>query len=163
MYKKYLLFVFFFTFCLRAFSYPVLHQSIAQPITICSAAPIVIQGDVEIPTPTAYLWQVLQDTTWVTAPGTPTSADYTASKLINNTGANILFSIRRQIVVSGTISYDSFYDVTILPSAPVSNNSVNAPAVTMFCTTGSSGTITGSVASGGSGVVAISGNDQPIM
>ena len=155
MYRKYLLLFFFFTICLRAFSNSTAAaDTTAQPITICSAAPIVIQGDVESPVPNTYLWQVLQGNTWVTAPGAATFADYTASKLINNTNASILFSIRRQIVVSGSIDYDSFYDVTILPSAPVSNNNITAPAVTMFCTLGTPGKITGTIASGGNGAVA---------
>lgn len=122
-----------------------------QPITICSGASIVIQGESTIFVPDSYSWEVLQGTNWINAPGVNSSANYQPTLLVNNTSTNILFSIRRKITI-GTISgYDSFYDVTVQPSSPISNNSVTVPAITSFCSEGNPATITGSTPTGGNG------------
>ncbi|OCX50389.1 hypothetical protein BEL04_21635 [Mucilaginibacter sp. PPCGB 2223] len=122
-----------------------------QPITICSGASIVIQGDAVSPTPSSYQWELLQGSTWGNAPGTSTGADYPPSLLTNNTLAPIIYSIRRKIIVSGNTVYDSYYDVTTLPSAAISNNSLTPPAVTAFCAPGTPATISGSTPTGGNG------------
>jgi len=122
-----------------------------QPITICSGASIVIQGDAVSPAPSGYQWELLQGSTWGNAPGTSTGADYPPSQLTNNTLAPIIYSIRRKIIVSGNTIYDSYYDVTTLPSAAISNNSLTPPAVTAFCSPGTPAIINGSTPTGGNG------------
>ncbi len=125
----------------------------SQPLTICSGASIVIQGDAKSPAPSSYGWEVLQGaSTWVSAPGTVTGADYTPSLLVNNTNANIVYSIRRKTVTGGVTAYDSFYDITVLSSLPITSNSITAPAVASFCTSGTPAAITGSTPTGNTGV-----------
>jgi gliding motility-associated-like protein len=123
----------------------------AQPVTICSGASIVIKGDSQTIPPDSYSWEVLQGATWQLAPGINNMADYPPSLLVNNTGANVVFSIRRQITTAGVSGYDSYYDVTVLPSAPISNNVATAPSVNTYCSPGNPTTIGGSTPSGGNG------------
>lgn len=122
-----------------------------QPITICSGASIVIQGESTVIVPDSYSWEVLQGTNWINAPGVNNTANYQPALLVNNTAANILFSIRRKITIGTNSGYDSFYDVTVQPSSPISNNSITAPATTSFCSVGNPATITGSTPTGGNG------------
>jgi gliding motility-associated-like protein len=122
-----------------------------QPITICSGASIVIQGDVESPVPNSYSWEVLQGSTWVVAPGAANGADYQPVLLVNTGNSNIIYSIRRKIVTAGATAYDSFYDVTVLTTAAITNNVITSPATAVFCSTGSVATITGSTPTGGIG------------
>lgn len=122
-----------------------------QPVLMCSGAPIVIKGDIESPVPDTYVWEVLQGSTWVNAPGTNNTADYQASALVNTSSSSIIYDIRRRIITAGVTSYDSYYDVTVLSTAPITNNNITAPAVSSFCGSGTPATITGSVPSGGLG------------
>jgi gliding motility-associated-like protein len=122
-----------------------------QPITICSGASIVVKGDTQNPVPDTYTWELLQNGTWVNAPGINNGADYPPTLLVNNTSNNILFDIRRKTVTAGVTAYDSFYDVTVLTAAPITNNVITSPAVAIFCSTGSPAIITGSVPAGGLG------------
>ncbi|MBW4891695.1 gliding motility-associated C-terminal domain-containing protein [Mucilaginibacter sp. HMF5004] len=123
----------------------------AQPITICSGASIVIKGDVVSAVPDSFAWEVLQGGAWVTAPGVNNTADYPPTLLVNNTSSNIIYDIRRKVTIGGVASYDSFYSVTVLTTAPISNNTITSPAVTVFCNTGSPATIKGSTPTGGIG------------
>ena len=131
----------------------------AQPLTICSGAAVIISGDSTSPGDT-YLWQIQQsDGTWAAAPVPSSSgrfntdANFFAAGLTNNstTNTNVLYHLRRQVTNSGSTTYDSFYDVTVQPSNPLSNNNITAPAITSFCTSGTVATITGTAATGGSG------------
>jgi len=122
------------------------------PVTTCSGTSNIITGDAVNPIPGSYLWQELQNGTWVNAPGVVSNKDYQTSALINNGTADVVFSLRRQITTSGVISYDSFYDVTVQSSAAIANNVITAPGVAAFCTTGDPAAITGSVPTGGNGV-----------
>lgn len=128
------------------------HAALAgQPVTICSGAPIVIQGESTVFTPDTYSWEVLQGNNWVNAPGVNNAADYQSSLLINNTPANIIFNIRRKITKGSTVVYDSFYDVEVQPASPIANNTITAPATASFCSSGTPSTITGSTPTGGNG------------
>jgi gliding motility-associated-like protein len=122
-----------------------------QSITICSAAAAVLNGDIKNPTPGSYLWQINSNGNWVNAPSTNTQKDYITSSLTNNSGASIVYSLRRQTTTGGVIAYDSFYDVTVKPISTVTNNTITAPAVVQFCNTGNPTVITGSTATGGDG------------
>jgi gliding motility-associated-like protein len=123
----------------------------SQPLTICSGASIVIKGDAKAPVPNSYSWEVLQGSTWAIAPGVVNGADYTPSLLVNNTNADIVFSIRRKTVTGGVIAYDSFYDITVLSALPIAGNTITAPAVTNFCTSGTPTIINGSTPTGNNG------------
>ncbi len=125
-----------------------------QAITICSAAAAVLNGDVKTPTPNSYLWQINRGGSWVSAPSTNTLKDYITSSLTNTGTTSIVYSLRRQITTGGVIAYDSFYDVTVRPISAVTNNTISAPAVTQFCTTGDPTAITGTTAAGGDGTYA---------
>ncbi|UOE48934.1 gliding motility-associated C-terminal domain-containing protein [Mucilaginibacter sp. SMC90] len=173
LYKRFLLAalcLFFFPFAgfSRAFDFPLpgytdvrsVESSITpyyltaaplQAITICSAAAAVLNGDIKTPTPDSYLWQINSNGNWVSAPSANTQKDYITSSLINNSAGSIVYSLRRQTSTGGVIVYDSFYDVTVRPIRAVSNNSIIAPAVTQFCSTGDPTSITGSTATGGDG------------
>jgi gliding motility-associated-like protein len=131
--------------------YCSLAQNGGQPITICSGASIVIKGDAVTPTPSSYLWELLQNGAWGNAPGANNGADYPPGALTNNTSAPIIFSIRRQTIISGNPSYDSNYDVTVLPSATITSNTITPPLVTTFCSPGNPATISGSIPAGGNG------------
>jgi gliding motility-associated-like protein len=111
----------------------------------------LIRGDVETPVPDTFSWEVLQGSSWVSAPGINNGADYPPTLLINTTSSNIIYNIRRKIVTSGVTSYDSFYDVTVLTTAPIGNDVITSPAVSVFCTSGNVATITGSTPTGGIG------------
>ncbi|SEO88581.1 gliding motility-associated C-terminal domain-containing protein [Mucilaginibacter gossypiicola] len=122
-----------------------------QAITICSAAAAVLNGDVKTPTPNSYLWQINSNGNWVSAPSANTMKDYITSSLVNNATGSVVYSLRRQTTTGGVIAYDSFYDVTVRPIRAVSNNFINTPAVTQFCSAGNPTNITGSTATGGDG------------
>jgi len=124
----------------------------SQPLTICPGASIVIKGDAATPTPSSYAWQVEQSNgSWANAPGTINGADYTPSLLANNTNADIVYSIRRQTVTAGVTAYDSFYDITVLSALPITGNTITAPVIASFCTSGTPGAIIGSTPTGNNG------------
>jgi len=120
-------------------------------ITVCSGTSNTITGDAANPVPGSYLWQELQNGVWVNAPGVVSNKDYQTSALLNNTTADAVFSLRRQITTSGVVSYDSFYDVTVQSSVAISSNVITAPGVVAFCTSGDPAIITGSTPAGGNG------------
>lgn len=122
-----------------------------QSITICSAAAAVLNGDVKTPIPDSFLWQINSNGNWVSAPSANTQKDYITSSLVNNSAASIVYSLRRQATTGGVVTYDSFYDVTVRPIRAVTNNTITAPAVAQFCSTGNPTAITGSTATGGDG------------
>ncbi|WP_448701518.1 gliding motility-associated C-terminal domain-containing protein [Mucilaginibacter sp. AW1-3] len=122
-----------------------------QPITICSGASIVIQGDAVSPTPSNYQWELSQNGSWVNAPGVYNGADYPPSLLVNASTAPIIYSIRRKVVIAGVTKYDSYYDVTTLPSAAISNNVITTPSPSAFCSPGTPAIINGSTPAGGNG------------
>lgn len=122
-----------------------------QAITICSAAAAVLNGDVQNPVPNSFLWQINRNGNWVSAPAGNTLKDYITSSLTNNTATSIVYSLRRQTITAGVTAFDSFYDVTVRPIRSVTNNTISAPAVTQFCSTGNPTVITGSTATGGDG------------
>lgn len=125
---------------------------IARAITTCSGTANTIAGDT--PTPAGTIaWQVLQNGSWVNAPGTINAANYQTSALVNNAAADITFNLRRQITAAGgSIAYDSYYEVTVQSSTPITGNTATAPAVSGFCATGDPASITGSTPAGGNGV-----------
>ncbi|WP_158824875.1 gliding motility-associated C-terminal domain-containing protein [Mucilaginibacter lacusdianchii] len=133
------------------FTTPTRLSIAAQPITICSGASILIQGDAQTIPPDSYSWEMLQGNTWVNAPGINTNADYQPSLLINNTSTDVIYNIRRKITNGAVSGYDSYYDVTVQASSPIFNNVLTPPAVNSFCSTGTATTITGSTPTGGSG------------
>jgi len=122
-----------------------------QAITICSAAAAVLNGDIKSPVPDSYLWQINNNGNWVNAPSANTQKDYITSSLTNTSASSIVYSLRRRISTAGVVDYDSYYDVTVRPIAAVNNNTIVAPAVTQFCSTGNPAAITGSVPGGGDG------------
>lgn len=126
----------------------------ATQVTTCAGTLKTITGDAALPTPDTYKWQVLQGSTWVDAPGVINGKDYQTSALTNNTAANIVYDLRRQISTGGVISFDSYYDVTVQPIIAVSNNTINPPATSIFCATGTPLVITGSTPAGGNGTYA---------
>ena len=123
----------------------------AKASTTCSGVATTLPGDLPTPTGT-YNWQILQGNAWVNAPGTTNTINYQTSALINNTPANVVFNLRRQITSGNVIIYDSYYQFTVQPSVPISNNTIAAPAVTAFCSTGDPSVIIGSTPAGGNGV-----------
>jgi hypothetical protein len=129
----------------------VVFLNTAKPVTTCSGASNIIIGDIENPVPTSYTWQLLQNNVWVNAPGVINNRDYQTSSLINKTNANVIFSLRRQILISGNVSSDSFYTITVQPVIAILNNLITPPSVTSFCSGGIPGTIVGSTPSGGNG------------
>jgi len=132
----------------------VAFSSTTKNDTTCSAASHILTGDAENPIPDSYTWQILQNNVWINAPGVINSKDYQTSVLVNNTNANITFSLRRQITVSADTMYDSSYNLTVEPVIAISNNVITAPAVTTFCTNGDPAAITGSIPAGGNGIYA---------
>lgn len=129
----------------------VAFSSNAKTDTTCSGASHILKGDAENPTPDTYTWQLLQNNVWINAPGNINNADYQTSTLVNNTNANVTFSLRRQITVSGNTMDDSFYDVTVQPIIVISNNLITPPSTTKFCNSGDPAVIIGSTPSGGNG------------
>ncbi|SCW87393.1 gliding motility-associated C-terminal domain-containing protein [Mucilaginibacter sp. NFR10] len=122
-----------------------------QAITICSAAAAVLNGDIKNTVPDSYLWQINNNGNWVNAPSANTQKDYITSSLTNTSASSIVYSLRRKISIAGVVDYDSYYDVTVRPIAAVNNNTIVAPAVTQFCSTGNPTAITGSAPGGGDG------------
>ncbi|AYL98685.1 gliding motility-associated C-terminal domain-containing protein [Mucilaginibacter celer] len=120
-------------------------------ITICSAAAAVLNGEVQNPVPDSFLWQINSNGNWVSAPAGNTLKDYITSSLTNNTASSIVYSLRRRTSTAGVIAFDSYYDVTVRPIRSVTNNSISAPPVTQFCSTGDPTSITGSTPTGGDG------------
>ncbi|XHR93892.1 hypothetical protein ACFJIV_26890 [Mucilaginibacter sp. UC70_90] len=127
-----------------------------QAITICSAAAAVLNGDVKTPVPDSYLWQINNNGNWVNAPSANTQKDYITSSLTNTSASSIVYSLRRRISTGGVVDFDSYYDVTVRPIAAVNNNTIIAPTVTQFCSTGNPTAITGSVPGGGRWYIFIS-------
>jgi len=125
---------------------------IAKIDTTCSAAANIVTGDAASPVPDSYTWQLFQANVWNSAPGVTTNKDYQTSALTNNTNAVVTYQLRRQISVGGVISYDSFYNVTVMPVIAITNNVITQPAVTSFCLNGDPGNIVGSIPVGGTGV-----------
>jgi gliding motility-associated-like protein len=140
------------------FVFAIQSDDVAQPVTICSGARVRLYGDTQNAGDT-YLWQVQQaDGTWTAAPvtagNTNTDYSYPADGLTNNStnNTNVLYHLRRQVTSGGTtVTYDSYYDVTVQPNNPITNNNINPPSVTTSCDQTNVSTITGSVPSGGSG------------
>ncbi|MBS1525885.1 MAG: gliding motility-associated C-terminal domain-containing protein [Bacteroidetes bacterium] len=133
------------------YSVKVVFANTAKPVTTCSGASLVLTGDAANPTPNSYLWQVLQNGVWVNAPGTNNAKNYQASALVNNTNANIVFSLRRQITTGTAVTDDSFYDVTVQPVVPVANNTIASPVTNTFCANGDPAALVGSGPAGGDG------------
>ena len=130
--------------------YTVTVNEAAKVDTTCSSADNILAGDPVTPIPNAYAWQIQQNNAWVNAPGVNNSKDYQTFVLTNNTGSEITYPVRRQITVNGNVSYDSFYNLTVL--SPTANNIITAPAITSFCANGDPAEITGSTPTGGNGV-----------
>ena len=124
---------------------------VAKPVTTCAGASKIITGDATSPTPDSYTWQLQQGVSWVNATGVINLKDYQTSSLTNGTGSNIIYHLRRQISTGGSISYDSFYDVTVQPVVAIANNLITAPSVTGFCSNGNPSIIAGSTPTGGNG------------
>ena len=116
-----------------------------RPVTICSAANIIIKGDDANGTPTDYLWQYYQAGTWLSAPGLDTDPQYLATSLVNLGTQNVVFNMRRKITVAGLVSYDSYYLVTVQPILPITNNIITSPVLNSFCGSGTSSTILGTL------------------
>lgn len=127
----------------------IVFSEVPKPLTVCAGNTATLVGDSENPAPASYLWQVLQNNIWSTATGTNNNADYTTPVLINNTAANVEVDYRRQIVIAGDTSYDSGYNITVLPQ--LTNNTITSPANTIFCMSGTPGSIAGSTPAGGAG------------
>lgn len=127
----------------------VIFSTIPVPLTVCSGTAASLTGTTESPVPDSYLWQVSQNGTWVSATGTINSKDYQTSVLNNATASNVIYSYRRQTTTAGVVAYDSYYDVTVLPA--IVGNTITAPAVTTFCTTGDAAAIVGATPTGGTG------------
>jgi len=125
--------------------------AIPKTLIVCAGASNTITGDVINPAPTSYAWQVFQNNAWVAAPGVVNAKDYQTSALQNATAANLVYGLRRQVTTAGNVTYDSFYNVTVQPSTPISANIATAPSVISFCTSGNPGIITGSTPAGGTG------------
>ncbi|HVS92318.1 MAG TPA: gliding motility-associated C-terminal domain-containing protein [Mucilaginibacter sp.] len=133
------------------YSVNVVFASTAKPVTTCSGASDIVPGDAASPTPNSYLWQILQNGVWVSAPGTNNTKDYQAFALVNNTNANVIFSLRRQITTGTNVTDDSFYDVTVQPATPIANNTAASPVTNTFCAGGNPAVIIGSAPTGGDG------------
>lgn len=125
-----------------------------KPVTTCAGTVNSIPGDALTITPDSYTWQVFQNNSWINAPGTINAKDFQTSALTNNTNTNIIYSLRREVTTQGVSSYDSYYDVIVQPSAPISGNTLTSPVPSRFCTTdipANSVIITGSTPTGGNG------------
>ncbi|SDR98220.1 gliding motility-associated C-terminal domain-containing protein [Mucilaginibacter mallensis] len=121
--------------------------AIPQAEYVCSGDVATWYGEIKTSTPTSYLWQISQNNVWASAPGTNNEVNYTTPVLNNNTGAAIIYNYRRQVIIQGVTSYDSYFDVTI--NAAILNNTIIAPAVIAFCSNGDPSSITGSTPTGG--------------
>jgi gliding motility-associated-like protein len=99
-------------------------------VATCSGIVNLLTGKVLSSPPDAYLWEVLQGGTWVTAPGTSNQADYETSGFTNVTGSNVVYYLRRKVITSGIGVYDSFYDLTVYSTT--GSNSISANKL-IFC------------------------------
>jgi hypothetical protein len=118
--------------------------------TLCSGNSAKLTGNPVSPAPTSYQWQIQQNGSWVNAPGTSNAANYQTPVLTNNTASAVTYNYQRAVVAQGNTSYDSFNTILVLP-ATISNNTITAPAVTVFCASGDPSAITGSTPAGGTG------------
>ena len=134
-----------FLFCLFLTSTLTAQAQTPRPITICSAANIIIKGDLPSSTPTDYLWQYYQAGFWLSAPGVDTEPQYLASSLLNVGALNVVYNMRRKITVAGVVAYDSYYLVTVQPILPITNNTIASPTVSSFCGSGTPSTIIGTL------------------
>ena len=116
--------------------------------SVCTGTSATLKGSAENPAPTAFTWQLLQNKTWVNAPGTYNAADYQTTA-INNTADTVAgYKLRRQITVNGSINYDSFYQLYLVPPVTISNNNITAPVPPTACAGSDPGSITGQAPSG---------------
>jgi len=120
-----------------------------RPVTICSGASILILGDPILNNSTNYAWEWLQNGVWLPAPGANNTADYLASSLLNASSTEVVFNLRRKMIVLGLPVYDSYYMVTVQPILPILNNNITAPATALFCGSGNPAAILGSTPSSG--------------
>jgi gliding motility-associated-like protein len=127
----------------------VVYSEIPKPLTVCGGDTTTLIGDTENPVPSSYLWQTQINSIWSTATGTNSNANYTTPVLINNTAANIVVDYRRQIITAGDTTYDSYYDITVLPQ--LTNNTITNPAGGAYCLSVNPGNITGTTPTGGAG------------
>ena len=116
--------------------------------SVCSGALTTLTGSIENPIPGAFAWQLLQNNIWVNAPGTFNTANYQTAAITNTADTVAGYKLRRQITVNGTINYDSFYQLFLVPPATISNNTITAPNPSTICAGVDPGVITGSVPSG---------------
>jgi gliding motility-associated-like protein len=127
----------------------VVFSETPKPLTVCGGDTTTLIGDTENPVPNSYLWQTQLNNIWSTATGTNNNANYQTPALINNTGANTQVDYRRQIIISGDTTYDSYYDITVLPQ--LTNNTITNPAGGAYCLSVNPGNITGTTPTGGAG------------
>jgi gliding motility-associated-like protein len=125
--------------------------AVAKIDSTCSASAKTITGDAVGTTPDSYTWQALQGGVWTNAPGVVNGKDYETSGLINNANAPVTFQLRRQLSTAGVISYDSFYNLVVVPIIAITNNVLTIPVTSTFCISGDPGVITGSTPTGGTG------------
>ncbi|ASU33060.1 gliding motility-associated C-terminal domain-containing protein [Mucilaginibacter xinganensis] len=120
---------------------------------ICAGTSTTVPGDPPPGIPViSYAWEILDATNnWVPAPGpnSITSSDYQTPVLAGNPNSPMLYTYRRGIITAFGTAYDSYTDVTVNPSTPISNNNITAPGTSTFCASGQATTITGSAPLGG--------------
>ena len=116
--------------------------------SVCAGSSATLKGSTENPAPGAFTWQLLQNNTWVNAPGTFNTADYQTAAITNTADTVAGYKLRRQITVKGNINYDSFYELYLVPLSAVSNNNIAAPVPPAACAGSDPGIITGQTPSG---------------
>ncbi|WP_143167198.1 gliding motility-associated C-terminal domain-containing protein [Mucilaginibacter sp. OK098] len=135
---------------LTFYSVNVLQARTATPI--CAGTQTTIPGDP--PTPAGILgWEVLDavTNTWSPAPGANTNPDYQTAVLTSNLNAPKLYTFRRSITVGVFVTWDSYTDLTVNPTTPITGNTITAPPTVTFCAGGDPGNIAGNPATGGDG------------
>ncbi len=116
--------------------------------SVCTGSSATLKGSAENPAPNAFTWQLLQNNSWVNAPGTYNAADYQTTAITNTADTVAGYKLRRQITVNGRINYDSFYELYLVPSATLSNNNITAPVPPSACAGSDPGSVTGQVPTG---------------
>ena len=146
--QKILLLTTLFNLCLHCSLFAA--DPVPRPVTVCSGANVIVKGDLLSLTPSSFLWEFYLGDTWHNAPGLNTEEHYLVSSLHNPSAVNIMFSIRRKVMVAGVPIYDSYYYVTVQPIIPVTNNLITSPVVNHFCSYGNPATLIGTTPSSGS-------------
>lgn len=95
-------------------------------ISVCPGFHVGIDG---LPMPGVTIWQIEQNGVWVNAPGTYDAVRLATTGFQNTTGTLLIYHIRRRLTqTDGSVMYDTYYDLVILPSTDQNIISATNPA-----------------------------------